>query len=309
MIDLANRLYKVNFKSVLLRKFRVDSLVRFGVRNIFNILIPLYLLLSKGESLTDKQHSGRKLIVSLTSFPLRIGRLWIVIESLMRQTMKPDMIILWLSKEQFPNEMRDIPKRLVKLVDRGLDIRFVSEDIRSYKKFYYVFQEFPDDVIITADDDIIYPSNMIKSLYEKYRQSPEAVVARYCYEMKRKNNRLLSYRDWKFVSMIQNYNSKSLFFGSGGGTLFPPKCYHKDILSKDDFMKICSNADDVWLNLMVRLNGTSIVKVNDTCAILPVLIRLDFKLFSTNIYENDRYIQAVQDVYGEVFLQNSSVDL
>jgi hypothetical protein len=100
-----------------------------------------------------------------------------------------------------------------------------------------------------------------------------------------------------------------LFFGSGGGTLFPPRCFHKDILNKDIFMKICSNADDVWLNLMVRLNGTSIVKVDDTCAILPVLIRQDFKLFSSNIYENDRYIKAVQDVYGEVFLQNSSIDL
>lgn len=305
MIDLANRLYKINFKSDLLRKFRVDSLVRFFVRNVFNILIPLYLILTKGESLTYKQENCKKLIVSLTSFPLRIGRLWIVIESLMRQTLKPDMIILWLSKEQFPNEIRDLPKRLVRLVDRGLDIRFVSEDIRSYKKFYYVFQECPDDVIITTDDDIIYPSNMIESLYKKHKRSPESVVVRYCYEMKQENNRLLSYRDWKFVSMIHCYNSDYLFFGSGGGTLFPPRSCHKDILSKEIFMKICSNADDVWLNLMVRLNGTSIVKVDDTCAILPVLIRQDFKLFSSNIYENDRYIQAVQDVYGDVFLQNS----
>ena len=58
----------------------------------------------------DVQHIGinkdtnrkEKIIVSLTSFPGRINEVWICIESLMRQTFKPDAIELWLSLKQFP---------------------------------------------------------------------------------------------------------------------------------------------------------------------------------------------------------------
>ena len=67
------------------------------------------------------------------------------------------------------------------------------------------------------------------------------------------------------------------------------------------FLKICSRADDVWLNAMVRMNGTPIVKINRSTVVLPVLIREDLKLFSTNIFDNDKYIKAVQEHYNNVF--------
>ena len=136
MINLANRLYTINIESRFLQKLRIDSLMRFTVRNLFNVLVPIYFLLTRGKSLNEKKRD-KQLIVSLTSFPLRIGRLWIVIETLLRQKVQPDKIILWLAKSQFPNGDFDLPKKLLKQTKRGLEIRFVDEDIRSYKKFYY----------------------------------------------------------------------------------------------------------------------------------------------------------------------------
>ena len=61
----------------------------------------------------DVQHIGinkdtnrqDKIIVSLTSFPGRINEVWICVESLMRQTFKPDAIELWLSLRQFPDRV------------------------------------------------------------------------------------------------------------------------------------------------------------------------------------------------------------
>lgn len=93
MINLANRLYTIDFKSVLLRKMRIDSLLRVVVRNTFNVLIPLYYMMTRKGRLVETKRECQ-LIVSLTSFPLRIGRLWIVIESLLRQQVKPDRVIL-----------------------------------------------------------------------------------------------------------------------------------------------------------------------------------------------------------------------
>ena len=43
------------------------------------------------------QKRQQKVIISLTSYPKRINTLWIVIETLLRQTMKLDEIILWLA--------------------------------------------------------------------------------------------------------------------------------------------------------------------------------------------------------------------
>lgn len=300
MVNLANRLYTIDFKSKIIQRFRIDSILRVVVRTLFNILIPLYYLLTKKGRLSETKRE-RMIVVSLTSFPLRIGRLWIVIESLLRQSEKPDKIILWLSKVQFPNELNDLPNRLVRQIKQGLEIRFVDEDIRSYKKFYYVFQEYPNDIIITADDDIMYPDYMIADLYGMYQKNPNNVVARYCYEMKWDEKGLLSYRDWKFVSLYKEYNSNALFFGSGGGVLFPPQSYSDEVLNKKLFLEICSKADDVWLNAMVRLKGFSIVKVHRSTVVLPVLIRQDLKLFATNIFDNDKYISAVQKHFNNIF--------
>ena len=48
-----------------------------------------------------KKSRQQKVVVSLTSYPKRIGTVWITIETLLRQNVKPDVIILWLAKSQF----------------------------------------------------------------------------------------------------------------------------------------------------------------------------------------------------------------
>lgn len=91
------------------------------------------------------------LVISFTSFPLRISRVWMTVESLLRQTCKPSAIVLYLSKIQFPGEYDDMPASLLRLRNRGLDIRFVEDDLRSHKKYFYAFRDFPGCSIITID--------------------------------------------------------------------------------------------------------------------------------------------------------------
>ena len=38
----------------------------------------------------------------------------------------------------------------------GLEIIFVSDELACHNKYYYAFQQYSDDVIITVDDDVIY---------------------------------------------------------------------------------------------------------------------------------------------------------
>lgn len=80
-----------------------------------------------------KNKRKTKLIVSFTSYPARIYYLPYVVYSLLIQSVKPDKLILWLAKEQFPNLENDLPQSLLKLKNNGLTIKW-CRDIKSYKK-------------------------------------------------------------------------------------------------------------------------------------------------------------------------------
>ena len=164
MVNVFDKLYSsIENKNTILQKIKFYSLLRFSIRVIANIIIPIYFTCTKHNKkyrLKNVETEGNRIIVSLTSFPARINNLWLVIETIFRQTVKPDMIILWLSKEQFSN-IDSLPKRLLKQRERGLKIELRDGDLRSHKKYYYTVQEYPNDIMIT----IPYKKPYIKSRY------------------------------------------------------------------------------------------------------------------------------------------------
>ena len=99
------------------------------------------------------------LVVSLTSFPVRIGKLHRVIRGLLAQSLQPRKIVLYLSLEEFPD--RALPKELMALTSDRFEIRFVEGNLRPYKKLLYALADFPRATILTVDDDNLYPSDCL----------------------------------------------------------------------------------------------------------------------------------------------------
>ena len=99
--------------------------------------------------------TNKKIIVSLTSYPARIDVVNTTIESILNQSLKANRIILWLAPEQFPNKEKDLPDKLIKLKKYGLIIDWYH-DIGSYKKLIPTLKLYPNDIIVTADDDVLY---------------------------------------------------------------------------------------------------------------------------------------------------------
>ena len=119
----------------------------------------------------------KPIIVSVTSHPARIREVVLAIRTVYRQTRQPDKVILWLGEEKFPNRYEDLPEELLRLVsEKGLEIRW-CEDIGPHTKYFYAFQEYPDALVITIDDDILYPPDRIENLYQCYLRFPKAVSA------------------------------------------------------------------------------------------------------------------------------------
>jgi len=252
---------------------------------------------NKKYVLKESIKKNGRYIVSFTSFPARINNVWLVVESILRQTQKPDMIILWLSKKQF-SSLDVLPKSLLNLQKRGLTIKLKDEDFRSHKKYYYFLKEYSEDYLITIDDDIFYRSDMLKTLFDYSIKYPNRVISNYSHILCYEDKKLLSYEQVDRNIKCECVDNANLFFGSGGGTLFPPYCFFSDILNIDLAMKLCPIADDVWLNAMVRLNKRKVVKTNYFSVILPILKIGDIKLYESNQNGgNDSQILAVNDYY------------
>lgn len=296
-------------KSVI--KSKIHSFLRFLIRSCANILIPLYYGATSNKNKYNLNKNcgnidlDKKIIVTLTSFPLRINRVWLVIESLLRQKDQPDEIIIWLSKDQFAG-FECLPNNLKKQSKRGLKIKFVDGDIRSHKKYYYTIKEFPEDLIITVDDDILYRNDFIRSMLEYHKENPRDIISFYSKVILRQENKLITYNKWP-KSKVNKRSISEIFFGSGGGTLFPPHSLYKDVLNKELFLDLTPLADDVWLNAMSRLNRTYIYSVSNKFHIpLPVINKNNKTLAENNVYENlnDIQINKVRDYY----LKNLNVD-
>lgn len=294
MVDFLYRVYSLFCNDcAFLEKIYVNRVFRYVIRKCSNLLVPFWYRQTCKKTLykiMPTQKTEGRIIASLTTFPARIEKLWIVIESILRQSHKPDMLILWLSKEQFPS-IEVLPERLVCLQNRGLQIRFCEGDLRSHKKYYYVLKDYPKDHLFTFDDDLIYPSNTISSVLSAAKFHPNCIVGRYSNQIKLDDKNNVCFISCKRQD-IANKPLWSTFIGSGGGTLYPAGFLPEITKDKDTFMAICRTADDVWLNTMCRFSGHKVLAIMNKCPLLEILNKNNTTLTSVN-YGEGNYRQQI----------------
>jgi hypothetical protein len=178
------------------------------------------------------------LIVSLTTIPERLEKMSITTESLLRQSSKPDRLILWLDDDL---KNRKLPLPLRRQMERGLEIRFI-EDIGPYKKAIYSLKEFPDSLIVVCDDDVIYPRDWLKELAEAHEREPRCVV---CHRARLMGvtspGGLRPYAEWEMA--VKNYPTPSfpLFRSAWAGFFIrPAHCIPKSSMTR------CSGKSARW---------------------------------------------------------------
>lgn len=253
-----NKLYLLTSVYNLLRirgaiTARIFSPFRRTIVQVANRTLPKYL----GKVCNHHAKRLDDVIISVTSFPERIESVWMTIQSLKLQTLLPHKIILWLSKEQFPNQ-DSIPLSLKKLVDDLFEIKMVDGDLRSHKKYFYALRYYPSKNIVTFDDDIFYHPNLMQTLYLTHLDYPNCIISNKTARFVVEKGILLPYCKWDRMTSV--FDSKNQVQIGVGGVLYPPKSLHNDVLDVDMFMALTPYADDLWLNAMARLNGTIVLK-------------------------------------------------
>lgn len=206
---------------------------------------------------------SRRLIVSLTSYPKRIGVVAQVLNTIYAQTRKADEIILWLAEEQFPGKEADLPDNLRQLIsDKRLTVRW-CDDLKGHKKYFYALQEYQDDIVVTIDDDLLYPQDMLASLYKSYLLYPDAVsTLRAHLILVSEQNQILPYREWIHETDACIHKPCMQLMASGGaGDLYPPGLYRKDFFDREAVLEYCLWADNLWVKAMQLVSDVPVVLV------------------------------------------------
>ena len=203
---------------------------------------------------SNERIGSSEIIVSLTTHGKRLYDVHATIESIMRGSVKPNRIVLWVS-EDYRNIV--LPLTLQKQTERGLEIRY-CKDIRSYTKLVPALKDYPEASIITIDDDIIYPYDLLECLINAHEEYPDCICANWIREIPLN-------LDKKYISMMKwpqlfeaNDVSKRFFFEGFAGVLYPPHSLDPEVLNEAVFLDICKYADDVWFNAMALKAGTKV---------------------------------------------------
>lgn len=241
---------------------------------------------ANGEKLANRTAPKIPVIVSFTSIPSRLPTLHLVVRSLLTQTYRPERILLWLH-----DDLRNqIPKQLQELISERFEIRYVNKTT-SYRKLVHSLVEFPDSVIVTCDDDIMYRPTWLESLWQDHLVFPNDVIAHECREIRYNNGELAHYKDWANQSE-PGVCSRWIMPIGYGGVLYPPNSLHPDVLNEALFMQLAPRADDLWFKAMSHLQGTlsrrsrqPVAKPN------PIAGSQKVSLKKTNVRENGNYDQ------------------
>ncbi len=219
------------------------------------------------ETGVTKEKRNPRLIVSITSFGQRMYDVHFALYSLLNQTLKPDEIILWLGEKEFPHKEGNLPQSVLSLKNNGLTIKW-CKDMGPYTKLIPALKEYPDDIIVTADDDIYYPRKFLELLYGAYLKEPQYI---HCHRVHKitfdKNKNIQKYSKW--IRQASNIESSLCNFLTGaGGVLYPPNSLYKDVLNEELFLKLSPTADDIWFWAMAVLNNTRINVIKNNIAVL-----------------------------------------
>lgn len=238
-------------------------------------------------------------LVSLTTFPARIEKVCLTIESILQQKYPPDAIILWLYKGEF-NGKSLLPQRLLNLEKRGLQIRFCEENLMPHKKYFYAMMEYPGTTVITVDDDIIYPPDMLSNLIETSNKYPDAICCSIARHINNGRTIMIPYDHWNDIMDTTQPRYDLLAIGAGG-TLFPPGSLNSELFNLIILKERALKADDLWLKIMSLLNKTKIVCLAGAYARFPVPVmqKNNQRLMDANVGlgQNDKVINELMQYY------------
>jgi hypothetical protein len=193
-------------------------------------------------------------VVSLTTHGSRAFTTYLTIESIGRGKLRPSRIILWLDEAA---TFSNLPGALCRLQKRGLEVR-LCKNYGPHTKYYpYLLSEKGiTQPLVTADDDILYPSYWLKNLVAAFRRFPDSVNCYRARVITLKEGEVAPYAGWE-ICTSGDPSFRNLATGVSG-VIYPPQFLLGIRAAGDLFKDCCPKADDLWLHVQALRSGYKI---------------------------------------------------
>ena len=197
---------------------------------------------------------GKDVIITLTSYGRRLNStLPYTLFSLFRQSVMPSKIVLVLDDLDKDN----LGNNLELFKSKGLEIIFDDRNLRSYKKLIPTIEKYPDEIIITVDDDVYYRRHFLENMLKSFFQDKTCIHANMLHQITLDSEgRLNDYRNWIDTDFVKNLDITMGFPVGEGGILYQRSLLYQDVTNVELFKKLCPRADDIWFFVMAKLLRT-----------------------------------------------------
>lgn len=218
-------------------------------------------------------------LVSLTTILPRIKKVHLVLRSILSQTHIPKKIILNLNEDLKTN----VPESLKMLLGERFEIHYSPLDC-PHMKLIPTLERFPNDVIVTCDDDLFYRKDWLKFLYAQHLKNPDKILTNQSRIISfSPDKELLPYKKWPTTYDAETRTDRLLPIGSSG-TLYQPNSLHKTVFDENLFQELSPKADDLWFKAMSLINNTKSIQSNQlTKEPLPIFGSQKVSLKKQNI--------------------------
>lgn len=155
---------------------------------------------------------------------------------------------------------------------------------------------FPDKVVVTVDDDVIYDKYTFYNLFHTHKKYPNAVCAtRVSCMMFDSCGAIMPYNSWVSEYEQLRCPAKRLLAVGVGGVLYPPHIFTEETFNKELIIRLALTADDLWLKIMQLKNNISVVWTGQLPQHpTPIPGTRDVGLWhNVNKYKNDEYIERL----------------
>lgn len=204
------------------------------------------------------------LIVNITTTSNRLDLCSSTVYSLLNQSMIPDEINVWISREGYMSDegIQHIPKWVGFLNSKHNIIKFrYTENTGPYRKIIPALRFFNDtDRLVYADDDVVYGKNWLNSLVNLFESQDEKYVVASRVRIKQKNflSRYKSYSTYNICNKDIVLASDYIITGVGGCILTKSHIDNKYI-NDDEFFHVAPKTDDLWISKIIQLSNTSVM--------------------------------------------------
>lgn len=210
-----------------------------------------------------------EIIVSIAAISRRLESLAPVLQSLLfGQSLPPDRVIVWISSEPFlldeGCEYGDLPEQVRSWHRDGLVEIRTTANTGPHRKMIPLLAEHRKDpyppIVVTADDDTLYPTRWLETLVAVHRANGTAV----CYRGRvivRNEGGLAPYNSWPKLAAYDEARSRYILATGREGLLIRASMFDPRTFS-DDYLRLSRSRCDVWITAGLIAGNTEMRKLS-----------------------------------------------